>query len=189
MRVSADRNPLSGRSAARAARRSPAVALRDVAARHGASTETLRNALTGLATRGGCGQMSARLVAAGGAAAVAGLVHRACPPPVTRLAAEPSTADGRLDAAGVLPLTGPARWAARLSTSRTSIRERVLVAGRVDCPPSLIPALAQDTSAAVRAAVAGRVDCPTRAGSRRSPKTTRSACVQRSRVGSTARRG
>ena len=160
LRRTPGQGPLSARTAVvRAARHSPGMALQDVAAAAGTSTATLRDALTGLETRGGCGQAAARLVAAGGGVAVAGLAHRGCPPPVTRLAADPPTAGRYLDAAGVLALTGTARWAARLPAERASIAERRFLAGWSGCPPRLISTLAQDDDWGVRAAVAARVDC------------------------------
>ena len=141
------------------------MALQDVAAASGISAATMRDTLGGVRTRDGCGQVVARLVASGGAAAITGLAHRGRPPPVTRLAAAPSTTGGYLDTAGLLPLSGTARWAARLppgappSTSEGS--SRAGPTARADCPGRLVAELAQDDDAQVRAAVAARVDCPT----------------------------
>ena len=148
-------------TAVRAARRSPGVAIHDIAATAGISTETLRGALAGLGTRGGCGQAAARLAAAGDGAAVVGLTHRGCPPPATRLAAEPSAAGGHPDIARVSALTGTAGWAVQLPPDRARSIERYFLAHRVACPPRLTTALAQDTDSYVRQAVAARTDCPT----------------------------
>ena len=144
------------RQTARAARLSPTMALNEIAAATGVDTAQIRDALNAVNVRGVCARTAAALTGVGGGARLVGLAHRACPPAVTRLAAEPSAALSVLE---VLALRGPARWAALPSLEATTDAERRVLAEHGGCVPKLVPLLARDDHWEVRAEVAANVSC------------------------------
>ena len=128
----------------RAARRSPAASLDAVAAAAGVDHREICDALGSLKPRGGCGRAVAALArSSDDGRSLAGLAHRACPPPMSRLAAD--RRDG-MSPVRALALRGPARWATRPSLETASGDERRMLAHHLGCPPRLIPLLAQDNS-------------------------------------------
>ena len=73
----------------RAARRSPAASLDAVAAAAGVDYRDVCDALGSLKAGGGCGRAAAALArSSDDGRSLAGLAHRACPPPMSRLAAD-----------------------------------------------------------------------------------------------------
>ena len=138
-------NKGSNRSAAavRVVRSSPVAGLGDAAHVAGVDVGEVRSALAALASRGGCAAAAAAAATGGGVGRMVGLAHRACPPPVTRLAADPARSRD-LDISEVLTLRGPSRWGVFPTLISTIVEARQSAATRPGCPPRLLTALAAD---------------------------------------------
>ena len=156
------RNPLTARSAQRAARSAAAVALSDAAAALGVDTAELRRHVEHLGRVGGRGRCA--VLAAGAAAdpvtAHAALTHSSCSPPTKRAADKDAPALGGAAGwtLGHFASNGPreqiTRYAHRAGNGSLDVAENPLT------PPAVLAALAADPDAWVRAAVVSNPRCP-----------------------------